>query len=235
MAATLHEALSEKTSAGQLDQRARLGDVIDLNWLETRPLELRDVELQLRELAGKVVADAAVRFSAHEEPRYRSVPLGTANAPGRVRQSGRNGWRVAGLAGDGQENQRHPRPHVPRGVGFRSERRPGGVPAFSIVLARFPERRGLSQLMPCRHVHTLARSVSSPAVQAVGDTITESVVFTNCEVAPSGTLTLPSTGGNGPCFSWDLRRVQRCARGHVTVPHQEERSVSPLRNAQPAP
>lgn len=73
MAAILREDPSEKTSAGRLDQRARSSDVIDLNWLETRPLELREVELQLRELAGKVVADTAVRFSAYEGPRYRSA------------------------------------------------------------------------------------------------------------------------------------------------------------------
>jgi len=69
----LRECLSEETETRRLDQRTRLSDVIDLTWMETRPVELREVELQLRELAQKVVDGAAVRFSACEGLRYRAA------------------------------------------------------------------------------------------------------------------------------------------------------------------
>ncbi|MHC4406934.1 MAG: RNA polymerase sigma factor, partial [Planctomycetota bacterium] len=69
----MHENISRKVVNSRFDQGARLSDVIDLTWMETRPLELRDVELQLRELAGKVAAGPAVRFSAYEAPCYRAA------------------------------------------------------------------------------------------------------------------------------------------------------------------
>ncbi len=69
----LRKSISRKTAKSQPDSNAKLSDVIDLSWMETRPLELREVESQLRELAHKVVGGVAVRFSVCEEPRYRAA------------------------------------------------------------------------------------------------------------------------------------------------------------------
>jgi RNA polymerase sigma factor (sigma-70 family) len=73
IAEALRDAISHETAASRLDDHLRLSDVIDLLWMETRPLELREVENLLRELAGKVVAGSAVRFSPYEGPRYRAA------------------------------------------------------------------------------------------------------------------------------------------------------------------
>jgi hypothetical protein len=64
----LREDISPQAINRRSDQGARLSDVIDLTWMETRPLELRDVERQLRQLAGRVAADSAARFSFYEAP-----------------------------------------------------------------------------------------------------------------------------------------------------------------------
>jgi RNA polymerase sigma-70 factor (ECF subfamily) len=73
MAELLREDISQETLGRRFEQNARLADVIDLTWMEARPLELREVEFQLRGLASKVAAGSSVRFSAHEEPRYRAA------------------------------------------------------------------------------------------------------------------------------------------------------------------
>jgi hypothetical protein len=49
----------------------RLSDVIDLSWMETRPLQLHEVETLLRNVCGKVLPGVSIRFHTHDEPRYR--------------------------------------------------------------------------------------------------------------------------------------------------------------------
>jgi hypothetical protein len=73
MAEALRDAISHEATGSRLDDHLRLSDVIDLLWMETRPLELREVENLLRELADRVVAGSAVRFSPYEGPRYRAA------------------------------------------------------------------------------------------------------------------------------------------------------------------
>jgi len=51
----------------------RIGDVLDLTWMVAGPLELRSVQEMLGRLSAAVLPGAQVRYSAYDEPRYRSA------------------------------------------------------------------------------------------------------------------------------------------------------------------
>lgn len=62
-------------------------DTLILSWLQSERIELRDIENLLRQLAGKVVPDITVCFTAYEEPRYRSalrMQLGDVEIPAAI-------------------------------------------------------------------------------------------------------------------------------------------------------
>lgn len=54
------------------DTAVRLSDVVDLKWMETRPLELHDVEMLLRDLCRWTVPDLGLRFTFDEQPGSRA-------------------------------------------------------------------------------------------------------------------------------------------------------------------
>lgn len=51
----------------------RLSDALDLTWMVDGPLELRSVQEVLERVTSAVMPGEQVRFSAYEEPRYRSA------------------------------------------------------------------------------------------------------------------------------------------------------------------
>lgn len=67
----LHRANEAKP--GRFARRARLSNIIEVTWMEARPLELREVELRLTDLAEKVLPGMSVRFTPSNETRYRSA------------------------------------------------------------------------------------------------------------------------------------------------------------------
>jgi hypothetical protein len=54
-------------------RRARLSDVLDVYWVEARPIELSEVETWITHIASQLVARAKTRCSAQVGPRYRSA------------------------------------------------------------------------------------------------------------------------------------------------------------------
>jgi hypothetical protein len=51
----------------------RMSDVLDLTWMVTGPLELYSVQEMLERLCAAVLPGVTIRFSAYDEPRYRSA------------------------------------------------------------------------------------------------------------------------------------------------------------------
>jgi len=51
----------------------RMSDALDLTWMVVGPLELRSVQELLEQLSSAVLPGVQVRFSAYDEPRYRSA------------------------------------------------------------------------------------------------------------------------------------------------------------------
>jgi hypothetical protein len=51
----------------------RISDALDLTWMVAGPLELRSVQETLERLSSAVLPGEQVRFSAYDEPRYRSA------------------------------------------------------------------------------------------------------------------------------------------------------------------
>jgi hypothetical protein len=59
-------------------------DVLDLTWMVSGTLELRSVQSLVHELCAAVLPHTLVRFSAWDEPRYRTalkLHLGDVRAP----------------------------------------------------------------------------------------------------------------------------------------------------------
>lgn len=53
--------------------KMRISDVLDLTWIAAGPLELRSVQEMLERLSCAVLPGTRLRFSAYDEPRYRSA------------------------------------------------------------------------------------------------------------------------------------------------------------------
>jgi hypothetical protein len=68
----LQDSPDEQTFREAKDE-TRLSDVLDLTWMVAGPLELRSVQALLEHLTSAVLPGAQVRFSSHDEPRYRSA------------------------------------------------------------------------------------------------------------------------------------------------------------------
>jgi RNA polymerase sigma-70 factor (ECF subfamily) len=67
----------------------RMSDVIDLTWMTAGRLELRSVQAMLERLTSAILPEAEVRFSAYDEPRYRSaLQLQIAGVSARFAQGG---------------------------------------------------------------------------------------------------------------------------------------------------
>ena len=66
------ESDSVRSSDQAFQQRGHISDVLTLVWMRPEPIELRDVEEQLRQLQLETVPHASARFVSYSEPRYRS-------------------------------------------------------------------------------------------------------------------------------------------------------------------